>query len=192
LRGHQLLQAGFPARGQQGFASALVSLGLQCAAFLELLPDPPHGGDTETKKLRNIAGAFALSVEVDDAFADRQWYGSHGDTLPHHHAHVKLHVLWNCSKAAKARAKTLHKLYPPLTRREYAQIKRKNFKNEVVGVRKLVKKVKGFEYEFWEASWSPRVGFVKKRLFSVNKYGDKEAELLALKTRQEGLANIED
>jgi hypothetical protein len=26
-------------------------LGLQCAAFLELLPDPPHGGDTETKKL---------------------------------------------------------------------------------------------------------------------------------------------
>ena len=97
-----------------------------------------------------------------------------------------------CFKAAKARAKTLHKLYPPLTRREYAQIKRKNFKNEVVGVRKLVKKVKGFEYEFWEASWSPRVGFVKKRLFSVNKYGDKEAEQLALKTRQEGLANIED
>ncbi len=97
-----------------------------------------------------------------------------------------------CFKAAVARAKILHKLYPPLTRREYAQIKRKNFKNKVVGARKLVKKVKGFEYEFWEASWSPRVGVVKKRLFSVNKYGDKEAERLALKTRQEGLANMED
>ena len=97
-----------------------------------------------------------------------------------------------CFKAAKARAKTLHKLYPPLTRREYAQIHRKNFKNEVVGVRKLVKKVKGFEYEFWEASWSPRVGVVKKRLFSVNKYTDKGAERMALETRQEGLANMED
>jgi hypothetical protein len=98
LRGHQLLQAGFPAWRQQGFASALVSLGLQRAAFLELLPDPPHGGDTETKKLRNVVSAFALLIEVDDAFADRQWYGPHGDTLPRRHASVKLHVLWNCSK----------------------------------------------------------------------------------------------
>jgi hypothetical protein len=97
LRGHQLLQAGFPARGQQGFASALVSLGLQRAAFLELLPDPPHGGHTKTKKLRNVIGAFALLIEVDDPFADRQWDGSHGHTLPRRHPRVKLHVLWNCS-----------------------------------------------------------------------------------------------
>src|SRR5271163_3288335 len=54
-----------------------------------------------------------------------------------------------CLKAAMARAKILHKLYPQLTRREYAQIKRKNFKNKIVGVRKFIKKVKGFEYEFW-------------------------------------------
>ena len=101
LRGHQLLQAGLPARGQQGFASALVSLGLQRAAFLELLPDPPHGGHTETKKLRNVVGAFALLIEVDDAFADRQWYGSQGNTLPHRHARVKLHVLWNCSNLSE-------------------------------------------------------------------------------------------
>ena len=97
-----------------------------------------------------------------------------------------------CFKAAMARAKFLHKLYPQLTRREYAQIKRKNFKNRIVGVRKLVKKVKGFEYEFWGASWSPRVGVVKKRLFLVNKYGDKEAEQLALKARREGLASMEN
>jgi len=91
-----------------------------------------------------------------------------------------------------ARAKILHKLYPQLTRQEYSQIKRKNFKNEIVGVRKLIKKVKGFEYEFWGASWSPKVGVVKKRLFSVNKYGDKEAENLALKARREGLASMQD
>ena len=97
-----------------------------------------------------------------------------------------------CFKAAASRAKTLHELYPTLTRREYAQVKRKNWKNETVGVRKCLKKVKGFEYEFWEASWSPRPGVVKKRLFSVNKYGDREAQRLALKTREEGLASIRD
>ena len=79
-----------------------------------------------------------------------------------------------------------------LTRREYAQLKRRNWKNKVVGVRKCIKKVKGFEYEFWEASWSPRLGVVKKRLFSVNKYGDKEAERMALKTREEGLASMRE
>ena len=97
-----------------------------------------------------------------------------------------------CFKAAEDRAKIVHNLYPPLTRREYAQVKRKNWKNKVVGVRKCLKKVKGFEYEFWEASWSPRHGMVKKRLFSVNKYGDKEAERMALKTREEGLASMRE
>ena len=98
-----------------------------------------------------------------------------------------------CFKAAASEAKSLHKLYPTLTRQEYAQIKRKNFKNKIVGVRRLVKKVKGFEYDFWEASWSPRVGVVKKRLFSVNKYGgDEEAKKLALKARQDGLASMEN
>ena len=65
-------------------------------------------------------------------------------------------------KAAMVRAKTLHKLYPPLTRREYAQIKRKNFKNKVVGARRLVKKVKGFEYEFWESFMEPKGWGCKK------------------------------
>ena len=45
-----------------------------------------------------------------------------------------------CFKAAASRAKTLHELYPTLTRREYAQVKRKNWKNETVGVRKCLKK----------------------------------------------------
>ena len=95
-------------------------------------------------------------------------------------------------KAAKSRAMTLHNLYPPLTRREYAQIRRRNWKNKIVGVRRCIKKVKGFEYDFWEASWSPRPGVVKKRLFSVNKYGDKEAERMALKMREEGLINMRE
>jgi len=86
----------------------------------------------------------------------------------------------------------LHKLYPPLTRQEYSQIKRKNFTNKIVGVRRLVSIVKEEPYDFWEASWSPKVGVVKKRRFSVNKYGEEEARKLALKTRQDGLASMEN
>ena len=97
-----------------------------------------------------------------------------------------------CFKAAASEAKSLHKLYPPLTRQEYSQIKRKNFTNKIVGVRRLVSIVKGEPYDFWEASWSPKVGVVKKRRFSVNKYGEEEARKLALKTRQDGLASMEN
>jgi hypothetical protein len=71
LLGHQFLQAGFPAACQQGLASTPMSLGLQGAAFLELLPDPAHRRDTETEELRNFTSAFALLVAVDDSFADR-------------------------------------------------------------------------------------------------------------------------
>lgn len=93
-----------------------------------------------------------------------------------------------CFNAAKKRAREVDELFPRLTRKEYAQIKRSNFKNTEVGVRRTVKKSKGFEYEFWGASWSPRVGVVKKKLFSVNKYGEREARRLAREARADGLA----
>jgi len=78
-------------------------------------------------------------------------------------------------------------LYPRLTRREYAQIRRSNFKNNEVGVRKVTKTIKDSQYDFWEASWSPCVGVVKKKRFSVHKYGDEEARKLARVARAEGL-----
>ncbi len=78
----QLLQAGFPAtRDEQGLATALMRLGLQGAAFLELLPNPAHCRNTETEELGNLIGAFALLVEVDDSFTDRQ-RNHFGMTLP--------------------------------------------------------------------------------------------------------------
>ena len=95
-----------------------------------------------------------------------------------------------CFMAAKKRARKLEILYPRLTRREYAQIRRSNFKNNEVGVRKLTQSIKGRQYEFWEASWSPRVGAVKKKRFSVHKYGDEEAHKLARQARAEGLLSM--
>jgi len=68
---NQLLQMGFSSGGQQRLASASASSGLECAPLLELLPDPAHRRHTETEKPGNVAGAFALFVEVDDALTGR-------------------------------------------------------------------------------------------------------------------------
>jgi hypothetical protein len=48
-----------------------MGLWLECATLLELLPNPAHGRHTKTKKLRDIAGALALFVELDDSLAYR-------------------------------------------------------------------------------------------------------------------------
>src|ERR1017187_693471 len=75
-----------------------MGLGLEGAALLELLPNPAHRRHTKTKKLRDVAGALALFVELDDSLPGRQWDRSHAHTLPHRSAFVKLHNLWKCSR----------------------------------------------------------------------------------------------
>ena len=116
-----------------------------------------------------------------------------------HRARGKLYEVFNfsqypskqaCFKAAKKCALEADKLFPRLTRKEYAQIKRSNFKNAEVGIRKIIKKTKGFEYDYWGASWSPRIGEVKKKLFSINRYGEEAAHKLAQEARAEGLASM--
>jgi hypothetical protein len=50
--------------------------------------------------------------------------------------------------------------------------------------------VMGKKYLFWEASWSPRPNEVKKKVFSIDKYGEKRAKQMALQTRRKGLATM--
>jgi hypothetical protein len=76
-----------------------MGLRLECAALLELLPDPARGRHTKTKNLREVAGAFALFVEPDDSLACRQRDCSHDPALPYRSTQVKLYHLWKCSKS---------------------------------------------------------------------------------------------
>jgi len=84
-------------------------------------------------------------------------------------------------KAAEQYAKQLNREFPLLSRKELA-MKRK------AGVRRVVKKARGREFTFWEASWSPQPNRVKRVLFSVKKYGSSKAKSLALSARAKGLA----
>ena len=91
LRGDQSLQAGLAPGTQQRLAPAQMGLWLEGAALLELLPNPAHGRHAKPNKLRDVAGAFALFVELDDSLAHRQGMAR----MPHHFAIrsalVKLH-----------------------------------------------------------------------------------------------------
>jgi hypothetical protein len=77
--------------------------------------------------------------------------------------------------------------HPHMSRKDFAQIERRSNKTGIVGVTKLVKEVRGKKYKFWQATWSPEPGGVRKQAFSVTRYGDDKAKLLAIAARKKGL-----
>lgn len=98
-------------------------------------------------------------------------------------------------KAAQAfRDEVLRKL-KPYSRVEIAKSKTSRNKSGIVGVRRIDKarKKNGNTYwsTFWEASWSPEPGVHKHKLFSVQKYGERQAKRLAMDARQKGLRNMQ-
>jgi hypothetical protein len=97
-----------------------------------------------------------------------------------------------CRKAAEVFALKMDQAYPRLSRREMAELRRSNFgRKGVIGVRKCIKVVNQKAYEFWEATWSPQPNVVKKKLFSIRKYGNADAKKRALEARVLGLDAME-
>jgi hypothetical protein len=92
--------------------------------------------------------------------------------------------------AMKARDK-LDRQCPPFTRMERAQRVTRRTKSGVPGVRLLeVHRRLGRRkrtYLFAIASWCPRPGVIKRRAFSVAKFGRRKAWEKAVAARQEGL-----
>jgi hypothetical protein len=95
-------------------------------------------------------------------------------------------------EAAQAHYQKLLKRYQPMTRRVWAQIERRKSSSGMVGVNKVVVKRTGRTRQYWQATWSPKPYVVKKRMFSVQRYGEKWAKYLAMQTRKRGLLSMED
>ncbi len=94
--------------------------------------------------------------------------------------------------AAKIGLVKLREKYPPMSRKEFARVQRRKTKSGIVGVTRLTKKVKGKDYDFWQATWSPRTGVIEKKVYSITKYGEDKAKKLAVKARKEGIKNMVD
>ncbi len=91
---------------------------------------------------------------------------------------------------AKARWAEIREVIPVITPRRFREIVRKPTESGIAGVTRIVSTVKGHEYEFWKAIWTTLKGERKSKQFSVNKYGEKEAKQLAIKTRKAALDEI--
>lgn len=79
----------------------------------------------------------------------------------------------------------------PRSRKDYAERKTSRSRSGIVGVRKVVKERKGHEYEFWIATWSPKMGANQKcKAFSIDRYGKREAKRLAIEARKKGLEEM--
>lgn len=82
--------------------------------------------------------------------------------------------------------------FPKLSRKQSMQIERRKSQTGVVGVTRVTTTVKGFEYDFWRASWTDLRGARRTRVFSINKYGDDDARKRAVAARQKGLDELPD
>jgi hypothetical protein len=44
--------------------------------------------------------------------------------------------------------------------------------------------------KYWRAAWSPEPGVVRKKQFSIRKYGEEMAKLLAIRARRAGVRSM--
>lgn len=93
-------------------------------------------------------------------------------------------------KAAKARWRDIRAVYPVITKRRFREIPRNTTSSGITGVTRIIHTVKGYEYEFWKATWTTLRGAKCSRVFSVNKYGERKAKKLAVQARKESLDKI--
>jgi hypothetical protein len=97
-------------------------------------------------------------------------------------------------EAAKAYFKELTEAFPPMTRKEFAEVvRRKNAGGTPPGITRRAYKVKGHQYYAWYAQWSPEPGKKPKHVsfnFGIERT-EEEAKKLAIEARRKGLEEME-
>lgn len=84
------------------------------------------------------------------------------------------------------------KLGEPKTnsRRFWAELPRRKGRSGIIGVQKLVDRRSRKPVTVWKATWSPEPYVVRRKQFSVRRYGAKRAKLLAIRARRAGLRSM--
>jgi len=95
--------------------------------------------------------------------------------------------------AAQAHYAKLRQKYgpsPKLSRRWWAEIRRRKGSSHVVGVQQAVNRRGKKPTVYWKATWSPEPHVVRRKWFSVKKYGARQAKKLAIKARRAGVRSM--
>ncbi len=80
--------------------------------------------------------------------------------------------------------------FPRMSRHQTCQVERRKSPSGIVGIARIIKVTKGYEYAFWRANFTDCRGNRKVRIFSVDKYGEAEAKKRALKVRRDAVAEL--
>ena len=76
------------------------------------------------------------------------------------------------------------------SRRVWAQLPRRKGRSGILGVQKVTRNQDGKARTYWQATWSPELYVVARKMFSVRKHGAKRAKLLAIRARRSGLRSM--
>ena len=94
-------------------------------------------------------------------------------------------------RAAQRYFRVLEKKYRPMTRKRWAELLRRKGKSGIIGVRKVIIRRRGQRWLVsWQANWSPRPHVVRRRTFSVRKFGERKARTLAIMARRIGVQTM--
>jgi AP2 domain len=96
-------------------------------------------------------------------------------------------------RAAQKHFRGLEKKYQPMTRKRWAQLLRRRGRSGIIGVRRTIIRRRGKQGRVcWQANWSPRPHVVRRKSFSVRKFGERKARALAILTRRIGVQTMRD
>jgi len=96
-------------------------------------------------------------------------------------------------RAAQKHFRHLEKRYQPMTRKRWAELVRRKNKSGIIGVRRVIGWRRGHPRRvYWQANWSPRPHLVRRRVFSVRKFGERKAKALAIMARRIGVQTMRD
>ena len=94
-------------------------------------------------------------------------------------------------RAAQKYFRILEKKYRPMTRKTWTELVRRKGKSGIIGVRRVVVKRPGEPRRVdWQAIWSPSPYALKRRSFSVRKFGERKAKALAIRARRIGVRTM--
>jgi hypothetical protein len=78
-----------------------------------------------------------------------------------------------------------------VSRRWWAEHVGRKGKSGIHGVRRVIVRGGGRRLrKYWQAGWSPKLGLVRKKQFSIRKHGEEKAKRLAIRARRAGVRNM--
>ena len=90
-------------------------------------------------------------------------------------------------KAAQKHYRKLVREHGRLSRRDWAQLPRRKGASGILGVRRVT-----ITKTYWVAHWSPRPQVIRRKAYSVEKYGAARAKALAIRARKAGVRSMKD